>query len=306
LIVSDLGPGYFASGYNCGGTYAPNKLPINIAWVGVSFNNNQMSVDNFTGCFAHEFVESMSQDTQVTRPLSLSIQGDSQICDGEPNYGYLYRVNGYLVVAYWSRNYNSYIVPDGNKQNFVLTPIWTPFNSSHLTYVFSHTYNLAVSGDQLGTNYNDVTQVEGGSNYGAVYLNGETATFEPNSIVSATIDSRGGNNFVVISSLPGNVTLNVNNTGGGNDAVSVDNSGSISGNTGSLVGIQGTINISNSSGKTYLLIRSFCLLRGLDHHQLHRRGLWVERHHRRGRSRYNGSEHRQRRPNRQRAAPDNR
>jgi hypothetical protein len=229
-------------------------------WVSTSFQGGRINLDNFTNVFSHELVETISDPYLVGIHLSLPSSlpsglqggGPAQIGDGEAaglNYGY--RLGGYKVQPYWSVANNAFIVPDGNRQNFVLTPLWN--NNS-----FTGAYDLSVKGDQLGANYNDSITIQGANASTSIRMNGETATFDSAVLKSIYVDTRGGSNVVTVQSLsglafnvpgrPAGLTLNITSTAPGSfDSVVI-------GNNGSLTGIVNnpTINVSNASGQTML------------------------------------------------------
>ncbi len=250
-------------GWNAGGTYNQAfilglKLPANIhmVYVGTSTQSGSVVKDFFTETLSHELAETISdpdsKGIQVnppsTLPSSLLNPGGHQIGDYEPeqNNGihYGYRLfDGNLVQPYWSVQNNAFIVPDGSTQNFTLAPIWNTSNN------FTGTYNLTVTGDQEGINTSDAIRIDTNSATSGVkvLLNGETATFDNGAVKTVNVNTGGGSNLVVVAAVPVGVTLNVDSLGRSNDLVIV-------GNNGSLAGIQGTVNISNTSGQTNLFI----------------------------------------------------
>jgi hypothetical protein len=98
---------------------------LHLAYVGTKFQNGSLWLDNITWTFSHELAEATASAIAVNDPGHFN--ADSQICDNEPEIGagYLARVNGVEVQAYWSQQDQAFIVPDGKATNTVLTPIWT-------------------------------------------------------------------------------------------------------------------------------------------------------------------------------------
>jgi hypothetical protein len=267
------------NGYNQDGRYKTTingndyTVDMHMIWLGTgkySGETNAQWKDVITHLLSHELVETLSDPTgsaNITAPKNLPtslIPTDSkgnlltrgQIGDYEPDstttkYGY--RLNGDWVAAYWSKNDQAFIVPDGNTQTFNLQPIW---NSSN---IFNGQYNLFVNGDQRGSNYNDTITIDQTSSGGVrVNLNGETATFNPTdpltnaaTIKAINVNTGGGTNQVNVAAVPVGVTLNVNSGSLGqqasNDTVTI-------GSGGSLAGIAGTVNVANASGKTQLIV----------------------------------------------------
>ncbi len=270
-VISDPTHSATNGGWNAGGTYNQSvlwfQLPANIhmIWVGTSASNGTVVKDYFSLTLSHELAETISDPDSkgitivppAGLPASLQTTGTPQIADFEPepaggiHYGY--RLNGILVQPYWSRQDNAFIVPDGNSQQFVLGPIWTKSNT------FTGTYTLSVTGDQLGTNYNDnivigVSSVTAGVE---VTMNGQSVTFDAQVsagqpvITTVSVNTGGGSNYVQVAAVPKGVTVNVDSLGRSNDIVFVGSDGA------SLAGIQGTVNVSNTSGQTTLYVDGF-------------------------------------------------
>jgi hypothetical protein len=241
-------------GYNWIGNYTNSNgvsTPTHLAWISSTFTNGGIiNQDYTTTVFSHELVESMSVAADgsswvgVTPPSPFS---GNQISDGEADGKYVYRLGGVQVQAYWSDSDKAFIVPDGNAQRFYVDPVWNRDNS------FTRTFDLSVKGDQLFNpfffpTFNDVigvTATATGST--GVTLNGESANFDAMTIRTINIDTGAGTNTVIVGSVAAGVTLNVDSSAGGGDTVVV-------GAWGSLAGIAGTVNISNWSGQTNLVI----------------------------------------------------
>ena len=206
-------------------------------------SGGSIDTDGFTQVFSHELAESMAAAVHVNDPGGLGL--GYQIADGEPEYfgnGYTYRLaNGSLVQAYWSQRDGGWVVPDGNSQRFTLS--WA-------SSTFNNTFNLQVNGDQLGVNYNDDITVDRSPNTSGtrVTMDGQSASFALGAIKSLNINTGGGYNTVHLKGVESGETVNV-------DSFSTNSFDDvIVGSNGSLAGIQGTVNVSNSSGRSWLQI----------------------------------------------------
>jgi hypothetical protein len=241
---------------NGDGLYGPGAPErMHMIWMGT--NGSQ---DSFTGLLSHEVVEAMSNSTTVTGPaLPPGVAGDQQICDNEPDGGrYNYRFNGIdLVQAYWSKDDNAYVVPDGNQQQLIVNPLWAQGNSLSSSNTFTGALNLGVQGDQLATD--DVMRIDRTPNGGAlVSLNPRLEAdpthpvqgrfqFDPGVVSTINIDTGAGNNLVEVDGVPAGVMLNVTSSGAGNDQVYI-------GGNATLASILGTVNVANSGGTTAVTI----------------------------------------------------
>jgi hypothetical protein len=259
VVVSDPASSQqYNGGWNAQGGFAGwyNDLlwsgTGHMIWVGTSSTDftGRVSQDAFTLTLSHELAETMSDPdsngVRVNPPSALpaNMVNGSQIGDNEPEENkrkYGYRLSGNLVQPYWSALDQAFIVPDGNIQNYYLTPNWSGTT-------FTRTYNLSIKGDQLGVNYADNIAIGGSSSNVSVIQNNEAAAFDPGVINQISVDTGGGANFVRVSSVPPGVTVNIDSTGASNDTVVVGDG------TDSLAGIQGTVNVSNSSGQTKLVV----------------------------------------------------
>ena len=233
--------------YSSRSTYGFNSWRgdgLHTAYVGaVNTSTGILDQDGFTQVFSHELAEAMAPSVHVSDPGNLNL--GYQIADGEPEsfgQGYTYRLrSGDLVQAYWSQRDGAWVVPDGSSQKFTLT--WA-------TASFNNTYNLQVMGDQLGVNYSDDITVDYSSNTSGteVIENGESVSFAPGAIKTLNIDAAGGSNTVKVKNVEAGETVNVNN------AYSTSFDMVVVGWNHSVVGIQGTVNVSNSSGQSWLQI----------------------------------------------------
>jgi acrosin len=195
------------------------------AWIGTGGG----SLDRATLLFSHELVEAMSDprlngwtiDPLPTQPLR------SEICDNEAQQ-YRYRLNGYLVQAYWSKADGAYLVSDGNTQNFIV-----------------NNHQLIINGDQLGPDYNDVITIDVNAAGGvSVTLNGEVASFDKGKITSIAVNTGGGQDSVYVNNEAAGVPLTITN--------SVNGAYVHLGSGGSMQGIQGPVTINNYNHLTWL------------------------------------------------------
>jgi hypothetical protein len=162
----------------------PNNEAMHMIWVGtVRQDNGWTCKDEFTSALSHELAETMSDPDlggiHVSPPAGLPprLKGDNQIGDNEPaGLRYGYRLGGDLVQPYWSRADNAYIVPDGNRQKFVLNPIWNgpTFTNQYTLFAF-HDWSV---GPENTLRFDSSLTWAG--------ANGEIVTFDPGKIVSAS------------------------------------------------------------------------------------------------------------------------
>jgi hypothetical protein len=234
------------------GTYGYNQTDgtLHAAYVGASSQSpgGPVDKDGFTQVLSHELAESITSAVAVNDPGSLG-QG-SQIADNEPEssgIGYTYRLDGNRVQAYWSQQDGAFVVPDGNtQQSLTLTPVWDASANE-----FTGQYQLAVKGDQ-GGNVNDQITVGAGTDPARpggvqVTVDGYTAQFDAGVLRSVNVDTGGGQNVVSVGAVPQGVAVNVSSSGGGGDTVTV-------GAGGSLKGVAGSVNVSNNTGHTTLVV----------------------------------------------------
>jgi hypothetical protein len=217
---------------------------LHTAYVGAVANSGgTLDRDGFTQVFSHELAEAMVPTVHVNDPGNLNL--GYQIADGEPEHfgnGYTFRLpGGSLVQAYWSQRDRGWVVPDGNRQNLALS--WA-------TASFDNTYNLQVTGDQLGVNYPDDITVDRSPNTSGTRVteNGESTSFPLGAIKSLNIDTEEGDNTVRLKGVEPGEVVNVNSLG----TTSLDDV--IVGSNGSLAGIQGVVNVTNTSGRSWLRI----------------------------------------------------
>ena len=181
--LSNAGTVY--GGFNVAGNYTNSsgqQVPINMALVSTTApRSNNVSINNFTKIFSHELAERSVNDAQdfyVPAGEAAASNGvyttsqSVQCGDGEmdPTVGpYCYRLNGFLVQAYWSDADHAAIVPDVNYNSSVATVKLTPTWSST---GWTRKYDLDLA---LGFQPLSISSVSGGGI--AVSYSGQTATF---------------------------------------------------------------------------------------------------------------------------------
>jgi hypothetical protein len=134
-----------------------------------------------------------------------------------------YILDGYAVQMLWSNNAGGPIL---RNPNFVVSG-----------------GTLTVNGDQDGVNqWDSVTLDVDATGSTLVTLNGQTVTFQPGTVSSINLQLGGGFNTVKVNASLGNVFIGSS----GYDTVTVGN--------GSLIGLGGTVTVSNGSGTTSLVI----------------------------------------------------
>jgi hypothetical protein len=131
-------------------------------------------VDEFTWVLSHELAERISTGTSSLYETSPN-PGD-QIGDGEPELGRFYAwslSSGPVVTSYWSVLDQAFVLPDGNPQRVLMTPIWAGANFTG-NYVSMRTGNLyAVSTPRTET------LIDGHArSYVVATLNGTASIFE--------------------------------------------------------------------------------------------------------------------------------
>ena len=199
-------------------------------------------LDRYTSIFSHELAEAVTcidGDGIVVTHGALwdalkKNPGDNQIGDAEAQ-DFTYRIYGTLVQAVWAQNDpanpltdNTYLVPDGNRQTFVVT-----------------NGNLIVNGDQIVGNPNDQIVVDENTAGGVmVTMNAETVSFDPGQIEDITINTGGGTDSVDVEA--SNVTALKINLGNGLDTVS------LGGIDHDLSRIQSAVYVNGNGGYTAL------------------------------------------------------
>jgi hypothetical protein len=158
-------------------------------------------MDVFTETLSHELAERMSDTTgglKYNSPLGAKLQiGDGEPDPGNGNYSYL--LNGYMVQSYFSnRNGGDFLVYGAGAQGITLTPSWS---NSTFNGTYSLTLNAPANGQVVIGFLND--QVHG--NLLTVSINGEVATFVPNTssstapngISSIFVNAASGSKIIV-------------------------------------------------------------------------------------------------------------
>jgi hypothetical protein len=216
------------------------------AWVGGFGSDYASQLDSYTGTLSHEVAEaitdsqidlSWAQGITTVQPGFPSSTNNTEIGDWEPDGNtYVYRVQGVLAQAYWSKNDHAFIVPDGNTQNFYLTPNYDAFNS------FLGSYALTVQGGQAAGNPSDAITIDTTSSGGiSVTLNGERAQFDPGQISAVTVNAGAGTESINVEHTLAGVPVNIY-LSGGTDTVN------ISPTAQSLGNIQGNVTIYGGTG----------------------------------------------------------
>jgi subtilase family serine protease len=109
---------------------------------------------------------------------------------------------------------------------------------------------LDLKGDQSAVNQSDSFTIGTTASGGLlVTINGKTESLPAGAIRTINVDTAGGTNSVQVKALPAGVTLNVNTlTTNHSDTVTVGGTGT------SLANIAGTVNVSNGSGGTSVVV----------------------------------------------------
>jgi Ca2+-binding RTX toxin-like protein len=140
-------------------TYTDSKGNSTNFHYGYTVNDGTM--DTAFSTFSHEMVEAAT-DPELTAILMNPSDEGVEICDG-PAVNYDYRLNGFLVQAYFSQRDRAYIIPTGQQQSFAVTAANT----------------VVVAGNQF-SNPDDTIRLARQGRSLLITLNGETAEFDPN------------------------------------------------------------------------------------------------------------------------------
>jgi len=219
VTVDDAGGSSIGNGPD---VYTPpgsgTTLVSNHIWIDLSgFAGNQ---DNFTDLLSHELAERISSGTgngiEMNAQVNAGTDGEwqnAQIADNEPDTeNYTYRLSGSLLVqAYWSIQYNGFVVQDHNAQTVYLNPNW---NLTTSPPQFQGNASLTIGGDQLGNLNDTITLNQTASGGVKVTLNGEVFQFDPGKISSIIVNPGLGNNIINVENLPAGMSLNIDSTGG--------------------------------------------------------------------------------------------
>jgi hypothetical protein len=230
VVVKDDGTVVPVAAYH---TYSTvHSVPFTIGWIGTD-----STVDYVTRLLSHEVVEAMTDPNLDAWHVSPANPPENEIADNEAE-AYSYRVNGYLVQAYWSQNDTAFRVDDGTSQFFYVNKDPNVFEDGK--------GQLVINGDQFGDAYNDSIIVDVNPAGGVwVNLNGEVVSFEPGQITSIVVNTGAGTNYVNVNNEALAVGLTIND--GGDDHVYL-------GSQGSVQGIKGSVQINSPSNHTQLVI----------------------------------------------------
>jgi hypothetical protein len=219
------------------------------AWIGdysvYGLGGTLNNLDTTTSAISHECSEAMT-DAQpfsgITCSAGSSLPGGGlgEIGDFEPESYNLdeYRVNGVLVQATWDFNAGAFTVSDGNSLNLSLYASYTHNPDGSYTYNGS---TLVISGDQLGSGYDDSVTVDADSGGGVhITFDGQLFAFEPGTqICHISIDAGTGTNTILVSNVTENCSVYI--TGNGLNHVTIGNS------TNGVQGIQSQVYIYNGA-----------------------------------------------------------
>jgi hypothetical protein len=255
VVISDPNSSQGSTvGHNSMGHYPPSgggTDNMHMIWMSTSTGSDGHVIKNqWTDQFSHELVETLtdpdSNGITITPPAnlpnSLRATGNLQISDDEPdNMRYTWSLDGNVVQAYWSARSRVFIVPDHNTQIVTLTGNWSGANLN--------SFNLYVTGDQLGVNDNITLDNSGGSV--SVNLNQQSFVCASLSIAAICVNTRTGVDKVQVSAIPSSVaTLNIDSFSG-TDAITVGN-GTLAG-----IGENTTIGIYNVLGQSSVFINGY-------------------------------------------------
>jgi hypothetical protein len=183
-----------------------------------------------------------------TTPDNVLDGGLNQVADGEPEPAgqphYSYDIGGnpdVEVQPFWSVKTGAYVVPDGNAQQFTLSPNWDMQYgaSGGMTFTdgfFTDTYNLTINGDQRSNKNDNITissdargGIEVNLNGEVAYFDAKTASTEGTPVLSITVNGGGGNDTLKVDftngdPIPaGGITFN---GGGGTNTIQTAGDGS--------------------------------------------------------------------------------
>jgi hypothetical protein len=203
-------------------------VPVYWGWIG-----SDGTMDHYTRLLSHETVEAMTdprldgwRDRFVPPP-------ENEIADN-----YTYRLNGYLVQAYWSQGDGAFRVNDGTSQTFYV--------QQDPNIIIATKDVLTINGDQLGYGYGDTIAIDVNADGGvSVTLNGEVVNFDLDQISSIVANTGAGANTVYVLNVPQGVNVTIND--GGDDYVGI-------GSQGSVQGILGSVQVNSPANHTQLVI----------------------------------------------------
>jgi hypothetical protein len=195
---------------------------------------NDGTLDQVTSTFSHELVEAMTDPEGTGIQIKPARAGNwNEIADNAAE-GYTYRLDTYLVQAYWSQSDHRFVGPDGNTQ----------------TLDVNAAGKLTIAGDQIAGSLDDKIIVSVGSNTDPVtyksvnavqvHLNDELTTFGPGVIKSIEVDPGKGSNTVAVDTTLAKIPVTIQSAG--SDAVVLGNPGE------GLQGILSDVTVKNSAG----------------------------------------------------------
>jgi hypothetical protein len=151
-------------------------------------SSNNVSIDNLTSTVSHELAERSVNNAQLFHVSSAEAAASNgvyttssinQVCDGEmDNSGgpYVYRLNGYLVQAYWSDLNVAAIVPNVNYSSsaadYVLAPTW-----SGTAWARTYQMEILLGSVHVPVAFNSSQGSNPAETIFTVSINGQTATF---------------------------------------------------------------------------------------------------------------------------------
>ncbi len=230
----------------------PDITLIRDAWV-----HNTGNIDDMMETMSHEIVESITDPNlglnapglSTVMPPGFTVSGGhaggigfNELGDGEAE-SYTYRLpnavgtGGTLVQAYWSRSDAAFIVPDGNNQNFDLSPDYDASGN------FLHHFHLTVIGSQIPNVPNavgDAITVDTFNGGVRITFDQQTATFEPGAISGIDLfPSASGLSTINIESTLNAAPVTIHDSLG-HDIISISPNAESLGNIRGRVDIQGT------------------------------------------------------------------
>jgi hypothetical protein len=215
-------------------THVSAPFDYSFAWTA---NPKDGNVDRITDIFSHELVEAVTDAGPGYQGYQFGSGGVDEIADGFPQQ-FGYRLDGVYVQPYWSQSDQSYVVPDGQSQNFLASVPVDVIKSYSGGGTPQHIdWKLVVKGDQLPSVDDTVTidyDTTTGHDQVVATLNGETARFDRTyfpwdtakaqakhpTLKEIVINPLTGSNTINVEGNPDKVPVTVNGKGS-NDALAV-------------------------------------------------------------------------------------